>query len=58
MPAPAFLLALFETAAPSSDAVGATVARGSFGAALEVIILAIFELRGNATANTRDIIAT
>jgi hypothetical protein len=54
------LLALLGTdiATPSMGAVGASVAGSSFGAALEVIVQAASEQRGNATADTRDIIAT
>jgi predicted PurR-regulated permease PerM len=52
------LLALFgaEAAMPSTAAVGATVAGGSFGTALEAIIHAASEQRGGATA-TKDLIA-
>jgi hypothetical protein len=53
------LLTLFGTEAdtPSIGAAGATVARGSFSTALEAIIQAT-EQRGDATADTKDIIAT
>jgi predicted PurR-regulated permease PerM len=53
------LLALFgaEAAMPSTAAVGATVAGGAFGTALEAIVHAISEQRG-AAADTKDIIAS
>ena len=54
------LIALFgaDAAMPSTGAVGATAAGGSFATALEAIIRATSEQRGDATANIKDIIAT
>ena len=54
------LLALLglEAATSSMAVVGATVARGSFGTALEAIVQATSEQRGDATANAQNTIAT
>jgi hypothetical protein len=54
------LLGLFgtEAATPATGAVGAAVAGGSFGAALEAIIQATSERRDDASVGTKDIIGT
>jgi hypothetical protein len=54
------LLALFgtEAAMPSIAAVGASVAGGSFATALEAIVQTASEQRGDATADTRDFVAS
>jgi predicted PurR-regulated permease PerM len=54
------LLALFgsEAAMPSIATVGASVAGGSFSSALEAIGRAVSEQRGDATPDTRDLVAS